>query len=161
MDKYKALVVETRKEGGHPTYEKEWNAKKDMINHFKAKSDQEPDLVSVMVIEWKQYKAIENFIIQKHLANRTVKMQTLEDNCLVVFDSKGLVEDFKQVGIDTVPYDMAMATIQCLATFSELGNLNSEYYDIRFEDGMIFHAVSGYHLGKLHKIPPIDENIKT
>lgn len=37
-------------------------------------------------------------------------------------------------------------TVVCLNTFTALGDLRFEYYDIRFDDGVTVEAVSGVHL---------------
>lgn len=37
-------------------------------------------------------------------------------------------------------------TIICLATYTELGDPDYEYYDIETEDGTILEGISGYHL---------------
>lgn len=41
--------------------------------------------------------------------------------------------------------------ILCLATYTELGDPNQEYYDVQFEDGYILSGLSGLYLEKLEE----------
>lgn len=83
-----------------------------------------------------------------------ILIQTLKEDQEVLFNLKGLehdwVEDDKK-DLDHVFKDKEMGInisckILCLATYTELGQRDFEYYDIQFEDGYIMYAISGYHL---------------
>ena len=41
------------------------------------------------------------------------------------------------------------AVIDCLATYTELGDKDYEYYNITFKSGLEVEAISGYHLTRL------------
>lgn len=79
-----------------------------------------------------------------------MKKATLQPGNKVKFKLKGLDSEFEAVDMaDIIPYNNKVATIVCLATYTELGFKDFEYYDIRFEFGEVFEAVSGYHLTKI------------
>jgi len=54
--------------------------------------------------------------------------------------------DFGIEKSELAKYDMQKCTVLCLATASQLGEQNFEYYDIAFDDGSVMEAISGYHL---------------
>lgn len=72
---------------------------------------------------------------------------TLQPGNKVKFELKGLDSEFEALYVDNIiPYDGKVATVVCLATYSKLGDRDYEYYDIKFDFGEVFEAISGYHL---------------
>lgn len=76
---------------------------------------------------------------------------TLNPGDKVKFNLMGLDSEFIALDYeDIIPCNNKVATVVCLATYTELGERDFEYYDIKFEDGKVFEAISGYHLMDLH-----------
>lgn len=96
---------------------------------------------------------IKNF---KQFLNESKKQQSIPNGTEVTFDLNGV--EATGFGFDEEEHDSdwwehkldqldgKKAIIEYLATYTELGDKNYEYYDIEFGDGTILYAVSGYHL---------------
>lgn len=96
---------------------------------------------------------IKNF---KLFLNENKKQQSIPNGTEVTFDLNGVSSaefdlddethdsDWWERKLDEL--DGKKAIIECLATYTELGDKNLEYYDIEFGDGTILYAISGYHL---------------
>jgi len=67
--------------------------------------------------------------------------QTIAEGSKVRFNSNGLANEF---GEDVTMFENKIGTAT-LATYTELGDQDYEYYDIEFKNGELY-AVSGYHL---------------
>lgn len=86
----------------------------------------------------------------------------------VIFNHQGLASEFdyadeegeeaSRTYIENIEaHHMKPATIEGLATYTELGDKDYEYYDIIFEDGFELDAISGYHLDKI--IVPVENKV--
>jgi len=96
---------------------------------------------------------INNF---KQFLNENKKQQSIPNGTEVTFDLNGV--GATEFGFDEEEHDSdwwehkldqldgKKAIIECLATYTELGDKNHEYYDVEFGDGTILYTVSGYHL---------------
>lgn len=74
--------------------------------------------------------------------------QTLPNGSKIVFHLKDVSpREFPNVSSnDLEAFEGQQATIQELATATELGQKDFEYYDIVFDNGKVANAISGYHL---------------
>jgi hypothetical protein len=96
---------------------------------------------------------IKNF---KEFLNESKKEQSIPNGTEVTFNLKGF--EAAEFGLDDEEHDLdwwvtkleqldgKKAIIECLSTYTELGDKDYEYYDIKFGDGTILYAISGYHL---------------
>jgi hypothetical protein len=71
--------------------------------------------------------------------------QTIANGSAAIFSLRDLSEtDF---GVENAEdREGQLVKVLRLATATELGEQDYEYYDIRFEDGTVWSAISGYHL---------------
>lgn len=74
------------------------------------------------------------------------KNQSILNRTKVLFKANGLEKEFADLGMDAAKYDGKIATIEYLATATEEGDKNFEYYTITFADYTEFKAVNGSHL---------------
>ena len=79
--------------------------------------------------------------------------QSIPDNTKMIFSLMGfsmdeweLDEDDDFYGCDDSDVEGKTVTVLNLATYTELGDKDYEYYDIEFEDGRQMYGVSGYNL---------------
>lgn len=82
----------------------------------------------------------------------TSDQQAIPDGTKVTFSMKDISGD--EFGDDesaqvAMSHDGHTATVLTLATATEPGEKDYEYYDIRFDDGVELAAISGYHLDPL------------
>ena len=74
----------------------------------------------------------------------------LQEGDEIIFALRGMHSEWKDEGKETYniacKHDGKRALIMNQVCASEIGNLDGEYYDIKFEDGEILYAVSGFHL---------------
>ena len=78
--------------------------------------------------------------------------QSLPDGSYAKFNLQGMVEEFNEVGLgNIVRYDGQVCQILSLETATELGDKDSEYYNVKFKDGYEADALSGYHLDPIQK----------
>jgi hypothetical protein len=89
--------------------------------------------------------------------------QSIPDGTKVRFELKNISS--KEFGFDTEEefsdlerLDGEVATVDFLATATELGEKDYEYYTITFEDGTKLDSVSGYHLEPVEDHPDDDPN---
>lgn len=89
------------------------------------------------------------------------KQQSLPDGTKVKFDLKDISpEEFADEDTEEVKaYNGKVATIEGLETYTELGDKDYEYYDIKFDDGEMMYAVSGYHLDPVEDLKENSEEI--
>lgn len=83
------------------------------------------------------------------------KTQTLKDGSKAIFLFQGMKEDFldnlmTQEQLDT--REGLIVTVLSLETYTELGEKDYEYYNIRFPDGTEEEGMSGYHLDPVKEI---------
>jgi len=76
----------------------------------------------------------------------TKKKQIFKDGTKCTFSLRGYEYEFFD-NIDLMSsYDGKTCIIDCLETYTELGNKEYEYYNITFEDGYVIIGCSGYYL---------------
>ena len=78
------------------------------------------------------------------------KEQTLKDGSKAIFNVKDLKEEFlddSEMGEKELNRREGQEVIiLSLETATDLGDLDFEYYNIEFPDGMVDIGISGYHL---------------
>ena len=76
--------------------------------------------------------------------------QSLKDQSKAIFSVEDLKWEFLEEGLMTQEQlderEGEEVTILSLETYTELGNKDYEYYNIRFGDGTEEVGISGYHL---------------
>ena len=90
--------------------------------------------------------------------DRMIKVQSIPDDTACLFNLRGMADSWEaddKMIIESLYKGMQgtesiKCNIDCLATFSELGVKDAEFYDIRFENGLRLYAVSGYHLERVN-----------
>lgn len=75
--------------------------------------------------------------------------QSIKNGTKVTFNARGMEGEFEDVDLNVEPYENKEAIVEYLETYAELGDQDSEYYTIKFEDGFIINGCSGYHLTKI------------
>lgn len=82
--------------------------------------------------------------------------QTLANGSKVIFHKRDLsfreFPNFSQHDLETI--EGQQGTIEELATATELGEKDFEYYDVKFDNGQIINAISGYHLDPIQSTAP-------
>lgn len=79
------------------------------------------------------------------------KVQSIPDGTPCIFDLEGMLDEF-DIEDDALyrarlkVHDKTRCIVESLETYTELGDQDYEYYNIKFEDGFKMAAVSGYHL---------------
>ena len=83
--------------------------------------------------------------------------QSILNNSKVRFNLKDLALEFEEVfqyqkeseGVNIRDYENQEAEVISLDMYTELGDKDYEYYNIKFNDGFTIEGVSGYHLTPL------------
>ena len=76
------------------------------------------------------------------------KKQSLKNGTKVIFYNEGIsFEEWEELEMgDIFKKECQTAEILSLEAYTELGDKDYEYYNIKFGDGTEFDGVSGYHL---------------
>jgi hypothetical protein len=103
------------------------------------------DVIEKLIPEVKMYAQVP----KPYPGSRFERDQVLPDGSKVTFSMKDISGD--EFGDDesaevATSHDGQTATVLALATATEPGEKDYEYYDIRFDDGVELAAISGYHL---------------
>lgn len=87
--------------------------------------------------------------------------QSIPDGTRVRFELKDVpLEEFEEAATAAEAHDGAEATVLRLGTFTELGEKDFEYYNIRFDDGIELQVISGYHLEVLTEPAPQSTSVE-
>lgn len=79
------------------------------------------------------------------------KVQSIPNGTKAIFtladlSSRDFTDGIDWEGGDPEDREGQICEVVCLATATELGEKDYEYYDIKFADGVKWGAISGYHL---------------
>lgn len=92
------------------------------------------------------YEQLKQRILYAFKDDDKERFQTLQEDEIVKFDNKDMAADAGDYEEEFLHYHGQRAKILCLATYTQLGDKDYEYYDIVFDDGYVMYAISGYHL---------------
>jgi hypothetical protein len=90
-----------------------------------------------------------DFWLERMETEQSTPEQSIPDGSKVKFHLRGFdIEDFEDVDIEISlsEYEGKIGTVECLDTYTELGDRDFEYYSVAFPSLPTLHAISGYHL---------------
>ena len=72
--------------------------------------------------------------------------QTFKNGTKCKFSFKDYNDEDFWLNSNVIGLGNKKCTIISLATYTQLGNKDFEYYNIKFDNGIYLNAISGYHL---------------